>query len=69
MNKGHRIQFVVDNILQAEAIVETFDEAERIYHALINLKWKRNKPFGIGSVTQLANKPRTYDVLVGTEIN
>lgn len=62
-----RIQMTLGYTLQAEVICESLDEADRIWHRFVNLKYKRNLPCG-GAVIQRADLPRTWDIPVGSEI-
>lgn len=67
IDKGHRLQISVDHILVAEAVFETYDEAERARDAWNMLRYNRGLPMG-GSVINRIDIPKLWDVKVGETI-
>ena len=63
-----RLQVTAYGVLIAEAIFETYDEADRAYAYLTTAKWVTQRPCG-GAVLCRADLPRTWDVPVGSLIS
>ena len=62
-----RIQFTCYHTLVAECIVQGTTEADRVYAAYVNLKYKLGKPMG-GACSCRADIKRTWNIPVGSEI-
>lgn len=62
-----RLQVALYDRLQMEVIVESLDEATRIYAAWSSLKSARGLPWG-GAASRDTRFPRTWDVPVGSHI-
>lgn len=62
-----RIQFTCYSVLVAECIVQGTSEADRVYAAYVNLKYKLGKPMG-GACHYRADIKRLWDLPVGAEI-
>lgn len=67
MKYAVRIQICCGYTLMAEAIVASIEEADRVWAAFTNTKYRARKKYG-GAVISRADLPRTWDVPVGGTI-
>jgi len=62
-----RIQFVCNDKLIAEVIVESMKEADKVVAAYFNRRYDKHKPMG-GAAIRLASIKRHWDIPVGATI-
>lgn len=65
-NPAMRVQVALYGVLQAEVVVE-FEDARNLFEKFSMAKWRAGLECG-GAVIQRADKPRTWNVPVGSKI-